>query len=344
MLEPESNPARFKITSVDFADLLNVSRQSVQQILQKFDSEKQNQAESKNRKPVLVSPSIARKILEDRGYKYQKKAIAFQLLKGGVGKTSLAKNFGIRASQYGYNVLFVDIDHQANLTSQMCVYSKNSNSLIDWVDGKVTDIESLIVPVSDHISIIPSTIRNADLAEQIQRKQRNISTLFSSQFNELKKKFDLIICDCPPAIGAHAAAVFFAVDTVIAPVVPDEFSDEGLQEMFSIWKRLGAEFSKNINIKILINKHDSRVKSSSEKVLSLMSQYKDFMYPLYVRYSSDFLTASNSKKTLWELSRSSGSAAEDVDMVVRYELGLDFSEHTRKNQGASVSETAQLQA
>ena len=57
-----------------------------------------------------------------------------------------------------------------------------------------------------------------------------------------------------------------------------------------------------------------------------MSQYKDFMYPLYVRQSSDFLTASNQKKSLWELGKSAGTASEDVDMIVRYELGLEFKD------------------
>ena len=326
MSQPQTDQGRYCITSIDFAELLSITRQSVQQMLQKYDPERAASLSPKTRKPVVVHPSTARKILQDRGYEFQKKAIAFQLLKGGVGKTSVAKNFGMRAASYGYNVLFIDMDHQANLTSSLGIYSLQSKSLIDWIDNKVTDLKDLILPVSENVSIIPSTIRNADLAEQIQRKQRNIATLLAVPFNELKKTYDLIICDCPPAIGAHVAAVYFAVDTVIAPVVPDEFSDEGLQEMFSIWKRLGSEFSKNINIKILINKHDTRVKSSSEKVLSLMGQYKDFMYPFYIRYSSDFLTATNQKKTLWELGKSAGSASGDVDMIVRYELGLGLKD------------------
>lgn len=311
---------RYCITSVDFADLLDITRQSVQQMLQKYDPDR---VSPKNRKPILVPPSIARKILQDRGYVYQNKAIAFQILKGGVGKTSLAKNVGIRAAAYGYNVLFVDVDHQGNLTSNLNVYSKQSKTLIDWVENKVSNLEDLIIPISENISIIPSTIRNADLADQISRKQRNIATLLKSPFEKLKQKYDLIICDCPPAIGTHVASIFFAVDTVIAPVVPDEFSDEGLQEMFAIWTRLGTEFSKKINIKVLINKYNHRNKSSSEKVLSLMTQYKEYIYPLYIRDSSDFLTASNQKKNLWELGKSAGNASEDVDMVVRYELGLN---------------------
>ena len=326
MTMEQVNQNRYSITSVDFADLLSITRQSVQQMLQKYEPER---VSPKNRRPILVNPVTSRKILLDRGYKYQKKSIAFQLLKGGVGKTSLAKNFGIRAASYGYNVLFVDVDHQGNLTSSLGVYSKHSLSLIDWIDGKVADIQDIVVPVSENISIIPSTIRNADLADQIVRRQRNIASLFENPFEKLKEKYDLIIVDCPPAIGAHVAAVYFGVDTVIAPVVPDEFSDEGLQEMFSIWKQLGADFEKKINIKVLINKHDTRIKSSSEKVLSLMTQYKEFIYPMFVRYSSDFLTATNQKKNLWELGKSASSAAEDVDTLVRYELDLGFNEESR---------------
>ena len=175
--EQQIDQSRYCITSIDFADLLSITRQSVQTMLQKYDPERSSSISPKNRKPILVYPSISRKILNDRGYSFQKKAIAFQLLKGGVGKTSLAKNFGIRAAGYGYKVLFVDIDHQANLTSSLGVYSQQCLTLIDWLDNKITDLNDLIIPVSENISIIPSTIRNADLAEQIQRRQRNIANL-----------------------------------------------------------------------------------------------------------------------------------------------------------------------
>ena len=42
--------------------------------------------------------------------------ITFTNQKGGVGKTSLALNFGIRLKLAGAKVLFVDMDPQCNLT------------------------------------------------------------------------------------------------------------------------------------------------------------------------------------------------------------------------------------
>ena len=45
--------------------------------------------------------------------------IAVANQKGGVGKTSLAMNFGVRLKMAGARVLFVDMDPQGNLTYTM---------------------------------------------------------------------------------------------------------------------------------------------------------------------------------------------------------------------------------
>ena len=45
--------------------------------------------------------------------------ITFTNQKGGVGKTSLAMNFGVRLKMAGAHVLFVDMDPQGNLTYTM---------------------------------------------------------------------------------------------------------------------------------------------------------------------------------------------------------------------------------
>lgn len=45
------------------------------------------------------------------------KAISFQIVKGGTGKTSLACAVAIRANLYGLRVLCIDLDQQGNLTN-----------------------------------------------------------------------------------------------------------------------------------------------------------------------------------------------------------------------------------
>ncbi|TVX19564.1 ParA family protein, partial [Streptococcus pneumoniae] len=44
------------------------------------------------------------------------KIITFAASKGGVGKTTLTFNYGEWLASKGHNVLFIDLDHQCNLT------------------------------------------------------------------------------------------------------------------------------------------------------------------------------------------------------------------------------------
>ena len=61
-----------------------------------------------------IPAELVREYLNQRGYKYPKKVVSFQMLKGGVAKTTSALNLGLRASMLGAKVLFVDLDQQAN--------------------------------------------------------------------------------------------------------------------------------------------------------------------------------------------------------------------------------------
>ena len=44
------------------------------------------------------------------------KIITFAAIKGGVGKTTLAYNYGEWLANQGSRILFIDLDHQSNLT------------------------------------------------------------------------------------------------------------------------------------------------------------------------------------------------------------------------------------
>jgi len=52
-----------------------------------------------------IPPLAIRSFLEERGFQYPRKNISFQIVKGGVGKTSLSYALGLRASHYSAKVL-----------------------------------------------------------------------------------------------------------------------------------------------------------------------------------------------------------------------------------------------
>ena len=50
------------------------------------------------------------------------KIVTFAAIKGGVGKTTLAYNLGEDLAKKGKSVLFLDIDHQCNLTQTYNIF------------------------------------------------------------------------------------------------------------------------------------------------------------------------------------------------------------------------------
>lgn len=50
------------------------------------------------------------------------KIITFAAIKGGVGKTTLAYIYGEWLANQGSRILFIDLDHQSNLTQTYQIY------------------------------------------------------------------------------------------------------------------------------------------------------------------------------------------------------------------------------
>ena len=69
--------------------------------------------------------------------------ITFSAIKGGVGKTTLAFNYGEWLAKNGKHVLFIDLDHQSNLTQTYNIYDNQDtvgNIFLDRGKVKIHEI------------------------------------------------------------------------------------------------------------------------------------------------------------------------------------------------------------
>lgn len=75
------------------------------------------------------------------------KIITFSAIKGGVGKTTLAFNYGEWLAKNGKHVLFIDLDHQSNLTQTYNIYDNQDtvgNIFLDRGKVKIHEISAYI--------------------------------------------------------------------------------------------------------------------------------------------------------------------------------------------------------
>lgn len=314
-----------KITASDAASLLGVSLQYIHKQLKT-----KNLKSFKNQNRVYFGYQTARELFK---INFEKKIISFQIVKGGTGKTSITHSFAIRANLYGARVLCIDIDQQGNLSQAFNIDSKNLPVMIDIINNKASISES-IVNISEGLDILPSRIENAVLDNFFMLNKFPLERVYFDLIHQVFNKYDLVLIDCPPALGQSVAAATLASDIVIAPVTPEQFSLSGLKISFDEINILSQRFKKLINFKIVLNKFDTRTALSTEVLTTILNHelFKELVCNTFIRSCQEFPNSIYTNTNIFIGLRNS-TAKEDIDLFTREMLNLNNLKIDNKFEG-----------
>ncbi len=265
----------------------------------------------------ILPPGVVRRFLSSKGYKYPEKTVSFQMLKGGVAKTTSALNFGLRAAQYGSRVLFIDLDQQANLTFALGQDAENLNVWVDVIEKKTT-LANCLLKIDDGIDLVPSSLNNSVLDRVLLNSNRNWSQSVLGPLKEVRAHYDLVIIDTAPNLSAINTAVTCASDLVVLPINPDKFSLQGVQKNLADLAELKQEFSLDFKTQILFTKFDGRESASREILSQCIDLFEDMLMKNYIRTSAEIKNSIGSSKSLFS---AKSNAKEDYDSVTKELLG-----------------------
>jgi chromosome partitioning protein len=269
---------------------------------------------------VHFEPHLVRKYLSSLGYQYPHKVVSFQMLKGGVAKTTSALNFGLRAAMYGARVLFVDLDQQANLTFALGHDIEDSPVWVDLVEKKAT-AEQATIKIEPGIDLIPSSLNNSVLDRVLLNSNRNWAQAVKGPLKEVRAFYDLIIIDTAPSLSAINTAVTCASDMVILPINPDKFSLLGLQKHLEDLDDLEQEFDLKFERKVLLTRFDGRETASHDILAQCTEKFEDLLLKSYIRTSSEIKNTIRSHRTIFSVK---SNAKSDYDLVTKELLNLEI--------------------
>jgi chromosome partitioning protein len=150
--------------------------------------------------------------------------IAIANAKGGCGKTTTALHLAVAFAEQGISVLAVDMDPQGTLTRQLGITARGAPTVKEVLLAGMT-LPEAVVAARLRLDVLGADLRLAsadlDLATAVGGDTRLRRALRNAAY-------DLVLIDCPPAIGKLTVNALVAADAFLVPLDPSQYALEGL--------------------------------------------------------------------------------------------------------------------
>lgn len=265
---------------------------------------------------TAVSRAGARHLLQSSGKLPSAAAcLAFINLKGGVGKTTLAVNLAARASQCGLRVCLLDLDPQASATLALAGEPAEGTPVFLDLWASPEALAPALWPVAPGLDLLPSSLDNTLLDAQLAHPGQQKKAVRSACQQLAALGYDLVLIDCPPALGTAVISTFCAVDQLVIPVCADAFSLKGLRLTLEEMAAISDTFALPApRARLLFNRHDRRERLHDHALAGLRShpEHGRLLMRSVLRVSSQYARALAERQSIYADNRQS-VASSDLD-------------------------------
>ncbi len=201
--------------------------------------------------------------------------IAVMNTKGGVGKSTIVLAIAESlAVQHGKNVLVIDSDAQASVSSMLMSTTSlrklqgDGRTVVDYLvavvlrDSQLEWTDFVVGGVSDvddarSVYLMPSDMQLTLFEREVSRESLHgrLRAAIGGLLSRARIVFDVVLIDCPPGLSVLTECWLREADFHLSPTKPDYISVCGL-DVFSRFKRLNPEMGFAENMGVLVNMKD----------------------------------------------------------------------------------------
>ena len=205
--------------------------------------------------------------------------IAVLSQKGGTGKTTTVRTLTDVFRRIGLSVLAVDLDPQGNLSDYLDVDHDASPTIGDVLTGRAKAKDAI------HDGIIPANLGLAESELALGGKMGRELTL-KKALREVAGDYDLVLIDCPPALGLLTVNALVASDYALLSAEAQYFALQGVEQALEVIALARDSLNPNLEwIGVVLNIADMRTRHSREAFDSLREHFGDKLIETTIRAS-----------------------------------------------------------
>jgi chromosome partitioning protein len=205
--------------------------------------------------------------------------IAVLSLKGGTGKTTTVRTLTDVFRRLGLDVLAIDLDPQGNLSDYFDVPPDASPTISDVLSGQDK------ARAAAHDGVIPASPILAEVERSLSGKMGRELVLRKS-LKDVRKEHDLVLIDCPPALGLLTINGLVAADWALVSSEAQYFALQGVEGVLEALEQAKEFYNPDLEwLGVVLNIADMRTVHSREAFEQLKEHYGEKVFDSVIRSS-----------------------------------------------------------
>jgi chromosome partitioning protein len=205
--------------------------------------------------------------------------IAVLSQKGGTGKTTTVRTLADVFRRVGLDVLAVDLDPQGNLSDYFDVPADADPTVADVLAGQAKAADAV------HNDVLPANLGLAESELILSGKMGREMTLRRA-LRDVKRRYDVILIDCPPALGLLTVNAVVAADFALLSTEAQYFSLQGVEQALEVIELAKENLHPDLEwLGVVMNIADMRTIHSREALAQLKERFGEKLFDSVIRAS-----------------------------------------------------------
>jgi len=220
--------------------------------------------------------------------------IAVLSLKGGTGKTTTVRTLADVFRRIGLDVLCVDLDPQGNLSDYFDVPGDASPTVADVLSGGAK------TKAATHDGIVPATPHLAEVERALSGKMGR-ELVLRKALKDPRKQHDIILIDCPPALGLLTINGLVAADWALISSEAQYFALQGVNGVLEALGQAKEFYNDDLEfLGVVLNIADMRTVHSREAYENLREHFGDKVFETVIRASIAYAESAEAGRSILE--------------------------------------------